>query len=70
MPSRRTLLNRWGRSFLVMKIGFRGGIEPIATYNQELQATRVAEVLNYYARSEVYGIRRSGTGKKNARNQS
>jgi hypothetical protein len=51
------------RAFAVRKKGFRGGVEPIATYNYEHQANDVATFLNGWARSEVYGTRRSGTGR-------
>lgn len=53
------------QSWEVIKIGFRGGTERIAVYNHKNIADDVAGRLNYYARSEVYGNRRSGTGKKN-----
>lgn len=51
------------RAFAVRKRGFRGGVEPIATYNYENQANDVADFMNSWARSEVYGTRKSGTGK-------
>lgn len=51
------------RSFSVRKRGFRGGVEPVATYNYENQAVAVADFLNGWAKSEVLGTRKSGAGK-------
>lgn len=52
------------RGYAVIRTGFRGGRRVIATYNYYNLAERLRDILNQQAKSEVFGHRISGTGKK------